>query len=80
MTNFEEFQAFNVPKLKKKFMFYLVFGFFSSKTLLLFIETTPQICVLQKVQKERGVFPGPLSQKKRALKKLNKLSRRFGMI
>ena len=28
MTNFEEFQAFNVPKLKKKFMFYLVFGFF----------------------------------------------------
>ena len=28
MTNFEEFQSFNVPKIKKKFMFYLVFGFF----------------------------------------------------
>ena len=28
MTNFEEFQAFNMPKIKKRFMLYMVFGFF----------------------------------------------------
>ena len=28
MTNFEEFQSFNVPKIKKRFMFYMIVGFF----------------------------------------------------